>query len=319
MAEAAASLFLSLILFVSLQFLPVVGMVLAVFAPAPLAVLCIHRGESVFLGATLVALTLEGVLFGGGGAGLFLLVVGVPAFVIARGLAFGWRPEVVVGVPALVVTGAAFVTAGRAGPDGMRGWIEQSVQQLVAAYRQSGVPPETIQQMEQSAGFMVDVLHRISPLMFIWAGAAVALCSLMAARLFFSRRPDPSVSLAPLDRWFLPDAWVWGLIASGVLVLVPNHAARTAGLNLLGVMFLVYACQGWAVVAHFFRTRQVHAFVQAVFYLGLLLLWPLSLILVAMLVALGVFDVWADTRRVRGSGEAAGMADSGGDGGGGPA
>ncbi len=52
---------------------------------------------------------------------------------------------------------------------------------------------------------------------------------------------------------------VWGVIASGLLLLLPSLAAKTVGLNGLAMFMLVYFFQGIAIVTYFFRKSRCRA------------------------------------------------------------
>lgn len=298
LVEAAASLFLAVVLFAAVRVLSLFGAPFTLFASAPLAVLCIRRGETVFLGASAAGAVLAGLFMGGPTAGAFLLSVAFPAILISRGLAFRWRPEKVVGIAAVVITVCALVALEAMLPGGIRPWVGELVTQNIAAYKAAGAPKDMVAMIEGQADAYARFMFRIMPMAFMWSAMALTVAGLLATRAYFARRPHAAVVLSPLDRWHLPDNWVWVLITAGVLALVPVGTMQVVGGNVLGVMALAYAFQGWAVLAHQFEARRVHQAVRIAVYL-ILLLWP---VFVLLLVAVGVFDVWTDVRRVRGGG-----------------
>jgi len=270
-------------------------MPLAMFAPTPMAVLAIRRGESLFLGMAALGAVLCGLLLGPPSAVAYLFVVALPALLIGRGLAFDWAPEKIVGIAAVILTAVTITALEALAPGGLRPWIAELVTQTVEMYRQAGAPPEMIGALESRTDSTATFLYYITPMAFMWSGMGVAAAGLLATRAVFQRQPHPAVTLTDLTRWSLPDSWIWGLIGSAVLLLLPVDPLRILGGNVLGILSLAYAFQGWAVMVYVFRAKQVHIAVQAGVYVALLL-WP---VLAIFLVGLGVFDLWTDVRRVR--------------------
>lgn len=296
MAEAAASLFLSLSLFSSVYFLGGFGVPFALFASAPLAIVGLRQGEVYLLGAAGGAMLISGILLGPGAAGAFLFGAAVPAVLIARGLVFGWAPERMVGAAAGIFTVTTFWAVETFSPGGMRAQIAEMVERTIAAYRQAGAPELAVVPLEKQAAFLTDFLYYTSPTSFMWSGALICVFGLLATRHYFSLNPHPAVPASPsLTRWYFPDRWIWVLIAAGVVVLVPGTLTRMVAGNVLGVVALAYALQGWAVMVFVFRARQTHIALQAMFYI-MLLMWP---VLVVLLGIFGVFDIWMDPRKVR--------------------
>ena len=87
---------------------------------------------------------------------------------------------------------------------------------------------------------------------------------------------------------------VWGAIASGVLLLLPNLAAKTVGLNGLAVLTIVYFFQGMAIVAYFLQKKQVPRIARVVLY-GLIALQQILMLAVA---GVGFFDTWFNFRKI---------------------
>jgi len=292
---AAASLAFALVLFTAVRLLGFFGMPLGLFAPAPLAILCVRHGQAAMLLSA--ALAVAG-LWGGQGpeaAAAFTFAVAVPAYLIGRGLKAAWPPEVVVAVSAAVVSVATYAALRMALPDGIRPWVADLVTRTIDLYAAQGVPADTVAMLRDRAEPFTDLFFHLLPLVLMASGLALGTASLLSAWGWLARRKAEGIApFSPLT-WHLPDTWIWGLIAAGVLTLVPHEGARIAGQNALGVMAIAYSIQGWAVVAGIFHNRKVHALVQGAFY-AVMILWPP---LAAALVLIGLMDVWTDLRRVR--------------------
>lgn len=271
------------------------GMPLGLFAPAPLAVLCVRHGQVAML--LTAALGVAG-LWGGQGAEAavaFVFAVGLPAYLIGRGLKAGWPPEVVVGVCAALLSLATYAALRLGLPDGIRPWVADLVTRTIDLYAAQGVPEETVAMLRDRAEPFTDLFFHLLPLVLMTSGIALGTASLLSARGWLARRKTEGLApFSPLA-WHLPDTWIWALIVAGILTLVPHEGAKVAGQNALGVMAIAYSLQGWAVVASIFHTRKVHALLQGAFY-AVMVLWPP---LAAALVLIGLTDVWTDLRKVR--------------------
>ncbi len=124
-----------------------------------------------------------------------------------------------------------------------------------------------------------------------------AACCFGIARAILIRKPgtEPVPAQPSLVAWHAPDSWVWGLIAALALIVVPQETARLIGWN-IGILFAVlYLAQGAAVVEHYLRKAGFRTFVR-----GLLLALILAMPSIVFVIALGIVDIWADFRKVRG-------------------
>ncbi|MFQ5507721.1 MAG: DUF2232 domain-containing protein [Leptospirillia bacterium] len=304
--EVAASLSVSALLFLAIHFLFPVGMPLAMFAPVPLVILAMRRGLSTAMGTGILGAVLLGIPLGVPVTIGYLVAVVVPAFCIIQGLIAGWRPEKTVGIGALFVAVLTLGILSASLPDGLRVWVGELVVETITAYEEAGAPAEQVGMMRQQSEAITDFLYHICPLTFAWTGMLLMVASFLASRALITKISNGAVTFLPMARWHLPDEWIWALIAAAVLVVLPVPAARIAGGNLLGVLLLAYGFQGWAVLAHFFKTRQVRPILQTAIYMTFVV-WP---VLAIPLVMLGVFDMWSDARGVR-AGEGPGSPSQG--------
>jgi len=110
----------------------------------------------------------------------------------------------------------------------------------------------------------------------------------------------PPAPPAPLSGWTAPDSVVWGVIASGFMLIPGVPALRQAGGNLLAVFGLVYAFQGMAIVASWFGRMKLSTLLRT---LGWLLI-ALQPVIALAVCCVGLADTWADFRKVRAKTEA---------------
>jgi len=149
---------------------------------------------------------------------------------------------------------------------------------------------------------MVYYLVRLSPGLILTTTLFQSVCCYGMARTILLRK-DPGL-LAPdkpsFAEWHAPDLWVWGLIATlglvaSGLIAKADSVSLIVGLNLALLYLLVYTAQGAALVEFWLRKVKVGVVWRSFAHTIILTLPPL----IAVVIALGVVDIWADFRRVR--------------------
>jgi len=139
---------------------------------------------------------------------------------------------------------------------------------------------------------------RLLPGIIIAMTVAQAAFCYGIARAAIARRPGADAVLPaqpPLSSWHAPDTWVWGLIGALALLVIPDETAKLTGWNFVVLFATLYLAQGIALVDYFLRKMQLRALARGVVHTIIL-----ALPTIVFVVALGVVDVWADFRKVRG-------------------
>ncbi|MHB8422130.1 MAG: DUF2232 domain-containing protein [Leptospirales bacterium] len=98
-----------------------------------------------------------------------------------------------------------------------------------------------------------------------------------------------------IEKWLLWDPFIFILILTLVLIAIPNHYSRVAGINLFLGLGTLYVGQGAGVIVSYAKSRglgMLFWIVAATF----ILLQPLILLLLGVV---GVLDVWVDFRKIR--------------------
>ncbi len=86
------------------------------------------------------------------------------------------------------------------------------------------------------------------------------------------------------------------MIAALVLILAPRESAGFfIGLNIAILYAVLYLVQGLAIVDHYLRKAQIKPVLRGLIH-GLILALPI----IVFVIALGLVDIWADVRKVRG-------------------
>jgi hypothetical protein len=140
------------------------------------------------------------------------------------------------------------------------------------------------------------MLHELIHTWFHWVeqGGYGAVIVLMAMESSIFPVPSevvmpPAAILAAQGKMSL-----WGVIAAGVLMLVPTFPARIVGLNGLLVYMVVYFFQGIAIVAFYFRKKQVPRVARLLFY-GII---GVQQVVMLAVIGVGFFDTWFNFRKL---------------------
>jgi uncharacterized protein YybS (DUF2232 family) len=172
--------------------------------------------------------------------------------------------------------------------------VRRQLELTVRLYREMGLPQEQVVFIEDGLDLIRQVMIGMLPALVIGSTLISVWVCLLTARPVLRRRGLPFPDYGALDQWRAPEMLVWGAIASGVLLLLPNLAAKTVGLNGLAVLTIVYFFQGMAIVAYFLQKKQVPRIARVVLY-GLIALQQILMLAVA---GVGFFDTWFNFRKI---------------------
>lgn len=282
---------------------PLLGQVIALFTPVPLILLFVREGRREAVIALAASCAIAG-LAGGWQAGAILLFsFGIMAIGTAEGMRRQWKPEsaVLLGgmlpVIALTVVTAYYFSRIEKNPVVViEEYLRSSMGEAAKLYAEMGLK-EMSDAMSSLSDTFIHYLVRLIPGIAIATSVFQAACCYGVSGILIQRKPGTAtqVRTTSLARWHAPDVWVWGLIVALILVLVPGETALFTGLNLAAVYFLIYLTQGAAVVDHYLRKARIQPFIR-----GMIHAIVLALPSVVFVVALGVVDIWADFRKVRG-------------------
>lgn len=190
-------------------------------------------------------------------------------------------------------TGAPGITGG------VRSFVLSAIQQVAEANRaaggESGQVAFLAERAEEVATAMLGLLPSI---IFALALFAVVVNIIVARRLIRGRHVFAHVH--NVARFRLPDAVIWGLIASGVLFFIDRYALQSGGLATVALNGLIafgalYFLQGMAVIVYFLQGVKMPLLRTLAYVAMLIFIQTVSLALVVV----GVADVWVDFRLKR--------------------
>lgn len=225
----------------------------------------------------------------------FIALAGVPTVLAVLMLRRAWRIEPIVTVAvAATCVGAAAVAVVFAPETGSWATVfgdawRSSFDGAVSMYRDLGMSAEQLAELEGQRDEMAQ-----SALRFLPALLAIGVSALWMANLRISARWAAWPQLHNLSRWRTPDWVVWLLIASGFGLFVPHAEVALIAGNVFAVVLACYFGQGLAIVSYFFQRFSLPKGLRVATYLVI----ALQQIAAALVVALGVFDLWGDFRQL---------------------
>jgi uncharacterized protein YybS (DUF2232 family) len=214
-----------------------------------------------------------------------------------------WRLSI---TQTVAFTSAAVLLAGLVGLTLYSSWIGKGLGQMVTdsvgqnlemsltLYRNMGVAEENIELIASSLDTIAYVMVRVLPGLSASACLLIAWACLMLARPVFRARGLAYPDFGPLNRWQAPEVLVWGAIACGALLLVPEKGIKVMGINGLIVLMTVYFFQGIAITAFFFQKKRFPLILR-VFLYSLIVVQQFLLLLV---IGMGFFDTWLNFRKL---------------------
>jgi uncharacterized protein YybS (DUF2232 family) len=288
---------LTVMLFAAARYVPILGLLVSLFAPTPILLATLRYGFHpglLALGLSSLSLAL---LFGNFQSTIFLAEYGVMALVMAEAIKRQWSIERTIlastALPA-VASGALLallissVDLG-AVKQHLEGDLNQALHQLLSD--REGLSDAALRGYVQE---VFGIVLQLLPALFVLSTAAGALLNYGVVRLLWdrlgNRPPLPTLTLA---QWRAPEVCVWVLIASGISSFLPFLGMQIVGLNVLLLVTFVYLVQGLGVMVFYLNRASVPPILRSLAYI-FLVIQPLFLLGVA---AFGLFDLWFDFRR----------------------
>jgi len=296
-------------LYISGLIIPILGQAAALFAPVPLIIAIVRRGRREGLAALAVSFAIVALITGVSAAALFLLGFGLMALGTSEGMLRQYKPEQaallggLLPVAALALGVLAYYAKIGTSPVAA---LEESLRTMLAqaaqAYRSVGLqePAELVTALADKITYYA---VRLMPTLVVTTSVVQAACCYGLARVLIIRKDGsfPGSVQTPFSAWHAPDGWVWGLIASLALLVVPSPAGKILGWNATLFFAAVYVIQGLTVVEYYLKKVSVPSVGRGLILSLVLLIMPLLI----LVIALGAVDIWGDFRKIRGGEETA--------------
>jgi uncharacterized protein YybS (DUF2232 family) len=287
------------VLFLAGFVLPFGGPLLMMLTPQPALRLCDRSGRSASLAACGFALAAIALTGGGGAAALYLVSFGLLTVVLPLLLdREGSSIELTLGLATVVVAVTVLVTVVAIDSPSevliaLRASLEQVRADAVAVYTRAGLSADVIRELEEGSRGLVDVMLRLAPALFLLMIGGMVLVNVDLLRRAQRAAGDVPV-FGDLTRWKCPPELVWLLILGGYATFLTDGLSAQIAANAFAVLLAVYFCQGLVIAQFYMRRWHSPFWVNGLVYVCIIVEWLLA----TLVMLLGVFDLWADFRRL---------------------
>ena len=280
---------------------PLGGMLLIPLVPQPALAFGLRHGPG--RASVLLILATALVAYLGGrelAAGYALLALMTVLLLYSFGR--GWPIERVVAGAAAGMLGA--LAAGLSlfyGPvsavrDGLGTLLKENMDASLDLYGKLGLSSESLDLLRERAPEIVAMVLKVLPALAFAAFAVIALINMFFLLRRFPERRAYFAAAADLKEWRSPEFLVWCFILSGFALFLPGaEAARTLALNFFLMIAVFYFFQWLSIVAYYFHHKHVPHFLRSLIYVAIVV----EQICTVFVVALGLFDMWGDFRRLK--------------------
>ncbi len=292
---------LGVFLFAAALYMPIIGVAASFFIPLIFVYFRTLMGRK--LGAVLLVATMLVLIpvVGGVGFNLFYFFeYALLGFFLGEFLEWGLSIEKTLGfaVVGTIVTGVLIMLMYSASKDASLWdltlqYLTANLELTIALYRKLGVPAENIRPIIDSKEVIVRTFLFVIPSIWCVVAIVAAWINILAGRKLLVANGFYFPDFGPLNRWKAPDKLIWMLIVSGVMLAIPVTAFKFTGLNGVIVILTIYFIQGIAIVSFFFEKKGFPIMLRVFFYLMLL-----NHAVLFLVIGLGLFDLWANFRKL---------------------
>lgn len=236
-----------------------------------------------------------GLGLGPNAAAAFVLLFGIPACTVATGLRRGWSIEhtIVAATAAWSIAGASLALLACGDLSTLittaREQLAHGFDLALSTYGSFGASETTVAAAAAERATMITALLEVLPAIVVLCGALMIIVNLVLLRSWTTAAHDVDLRL-----WRTPEALIWALIGTGFTMFLPWRPAGLLARNLFLVLLGCYFCQGLAIVSYFLERFRLPRGLRVAGYL----LIAVQHVVAGIVLALGVFDLWGDFRRL---------------------
>jgi uncharacterized protein YybS (DUF2232 family) len=291
------------ILFFGLMVFPPLGALIGVLSPFPLVFIYLQRGRQVGIALVVLVFAVLLLLVGANQAMLFLAEYALMALVLGELIRLQIPADRCIAISALAsgfvsmvllvaLLGDQDVSVKEFFTKQVRSHFSQSME----AFESMGESKAEVEEMKAFAEKAAVSFAASYPAFLLIGSLIGAAANYALIRIAWMRFYGPGLfSGRAFSEWVCPENLVWGFILSGMSLFLGHGMVADAGLNVFLVILCIYFAQGLSIIIHFLKVRKVPTFFWFVLFI-LIFVQPLLILLVA---GLGVFDIWADFRKMK--------------------
>jgi ribosomal protein S18 len=167
--------------------------------------------------------------------------------------------------------------------------LANSVDLVLATYGSLGVSDSVLATVQAERDALVSGLLEILPALTVLTAALIVIVNLVLLRNWTDASDHVNLRL-----WQAPDALIWALIVTGFGMFLPFPGIVPVARNLFIIVLGCYFCQGLAIVSYYLERFRLPRGIRVAGYV----LIAAQHVVTAMVLALGVFDLWGNFRRL---------------------
>lgn len=302
--ELALPAILSMALFSAAFFFPPLGIIFSIFCPIPIIIAYLYSGQKIGMKCLLAATAILFIITNAQIAVIFFVEYGLVAVIMAESIRRNYSINKItllcVGASILLGGSLLFLLAATKEinlSDIMVDQIKQSMDSSISLYSEMGLSLNDIDDIKLYSEKLALAFISLIPSLMIASSSVGVILNFVLVKIIWNKYVKNSNYLeeANLEKWSANEYFIWALIGSGLMLIIPLKGFRTIGLNILVISLLVYFYQGIAVVLYHMKKRAFPFFLKVIIYF-LLIIQPLLLLVVTVL---GVFDFWLDFRKLK--------------------
>ncbi len=297
----AAALAASVLLTLLAAAVPFAGLLFIPIAPQPALAFGLKHGIPA-AAALLLAATVMIVYAAGAEAGVAYMLLALMVLVLLQAFARRWPIErAVASAAAAMLAALAASLAFFFGPPaeifgGLQAFLHENLIASLDLYASAGFSGETVDLVRRQAPQIVATIVSVLPALAFGSFVALALINVFFLLRRFPERREDIAGAADFREWRAPERLVWPFLAGGFALFVPGlEAGRAVALNILLAISVAYFFHGLSIVAYYFHHKRVPRLLRGFIYLAIFF----EQILTIAVVALGLFDLWGDFRRLK--------------------
>ncbi|MBE9535629.1 MAG: YybS family protein [Proteobacteria bacterium] len=282
---------------VGLSFLAFHSILLSILTPLPQFFVSLRLGRWAGVSLVLLCALLTGIS-GFQVSMAYLMQFGVPAIVFSEAMRRGFSVEksflystLVLMLVAVFAIGFYASTQELGMSEAVGRFVESVIIESVDLNEKAGVKSEPLAEFRKAAPEIGRIASGLYPAMLASAALIMLWLNTMLLGRVLSQHGLDS-PFGDLSSWKVSEHLVWGVVLGGLAVFAGAGTMKLVGINILVVLSVIYFFQGMAILSFYFRRRGFSPFLKGAAYL--VAVRYVSLVVVAI----GLFDMWADFRKL---------------------
>jgi len=289
--------------FFALMVFPPLGALIGVLSPFPLVFVYLQRGRQAGIALFALVFVVLLLLVGATQAMLFLAEYALMALLLGEMIRIQLPGDRCIAISALVSGLVSIVLLvlllgdqDTSVKEFFEGQMRAHFSQSMEAFESMGENKVEAEEMKAFAEKAAEGFAASYPAFLLIGSLIGAVANYALIRITWMRIYGPGLfSGRAFSEWICPENLVWGFILSGAALFLGQGMVADAGLNVFLVMLCIYFAQGLSIIVYFLKVRKVPTFFWFVLFI-LIFVQPL---LIGLVAGLGVFDIWADFRKLR--------------------